>query len=156
MLHTMFQGHQPFDSGEEDFLRFLPYMGMAAILVKWHAPFEQAFVPPSEKGSTWNLASVGLAVTEEKKFKSRAVRRSDYSPATALYWRERQIRPKINFLDVCNCLPTHTFTPYSTFFFCFSRTNFFFFFCFFDISISVWNSKNLITWKKTHRILSLK
>ena len=33
MLHTKFQGHWPFGSREEDFLRFLPYMGMAAILV---------------------------------------------------------------------------------------------------------------------------
>ena len=28
MLHTNFQGHRPFGSGE-DFLSFLPYMGMA-------------------------------------------------------------------------------------------------------------------------------
>ena len=33
MLHTKFQGHRSSGSGEEDFLRFLPYMGMAAILV---------------------------------------------------------------------------------------------------------------------------
>ena len=33
MLHTKFQGHRSIDSREEDFLRFLPYMGMAAILV---------------------------------------------------------------------------------------------------------------------------
>ena len=33
MLHTNFQGHQPIGSGEDDFLRFSPYMGMAAILV---------------------------------------------------------------------------------------------------------------------------
>ena len=33
MLHTMFQGHWSIGSGEEDFLRFLPYMGMAAMLV---------------------------------------------------------------------------------------------------------------------------
>ena len=33
MLQTKFQGHGSFGSGEEDFLRFLPYMGMAAILV---------------------------------------------------------------------------------------------------------------------------
>ena len=32
MLHTKFQGHKPFGSGE-DFLRFLTYIGMAAILV---------------------------------------------------------------------------------------------------------------------------
>ena len=33
MLHTNLQGHQPSGSREEDFLRFLPYMRMAAILV---------------------------------------------------------------------------------------------------------------------------
>ena len=33
MLQTNFQGHRPFGSGEEDFLRFLPYIGVAAILV---------------------------------------------------------------------------------------------------------------------------
>ena len=29
MLHTKFQGHQSIGPGEEDFLRILPYMGMA-------------------------------------------------------------------------------------------------------------------------------
>ena len=33
MLHTKFKGHWPFGSREEGFLRFLPYMGMVAILV---------------------------------------------------------------------------------------------------------------------------
>ena len=33
MLHAKFQAHRTSGSGEEDFLRFLPYMGMAAILV---------------------------------------------------------------------------------------------------------------------------
>ena len=33
MLHTKFQGHWAIDSGEEEVLRFLPYMGMAAMLV---------------------------------------------------------------------------------------------------------------------------
>ena len=28
MLHTKFPGHWPCDSGEEDFLRFLSYMGI--------------------------------------------------------------------------------------------------------------------------------
>ena len=32
MLHTKFQGHWSIGPGEEDFLRFLPYMGMAATL----------------------------------------------------------------------------------------------------------------------------
>ena len=33
MLHTEFQGYWLSGSREQDFLRFLPYMGMAAILV---------------------------------------------------------------------------------------------------------------------------
>ena len=33
MLHAKCQDHTTSGSGEEDFLRFLPYMGMAAILV---------------------------------------------------------------------------------------------------------------------------
>ena len=33
MLHTKFRGNRPAGSGEEDFFRFLPYMGMVAILV---------------------------------------------------------------------------------------------------------------------------
>ena len=33
MLHTKFHRNRPAGSGEEDSLRFLPYMGMAAILV---------------------------------------------------------------------------------------------------------------------------
>ena len=32
MLHNKFRGNQPADSGE-DFREFLPYMGVAAILV---------------------------------------------------------------------------------------------------------------------------
>ena len=38
MLHTNFQGHQTFGSREEDFLKFLPYMGMAAIWTIYHSP----------------------------------------------------------------------------------------------------------------------
>ena len=49
---------------------FLPYMGMAAILVMWPGPFEQTFVPPSHWGATWNLASIGPAVSQEKKFEN--------------------------------------------------------------------------------------
>ena len=43
MLHTKFW---PFGSREEDFLRFLPYMGMVAILVMWPRPLEKTFLPP--------------------------------------------------------------------------------------------------------------
>ena len=43
-------------------------MDMAAILVLWPGLFEQTFVPPSEGGSIWNLASIGPVVSEEKMF----------------------------------------------------------------------------------------
>ena len=33
MINAKFQDQRTSGSGEEDFLRFLPYMGMAAILV---------------------------------------------------------------------------------------------------------------------------
>ena len=33
MLHAKFQDHRTSSSGEEDFYKFLPYMGMEAILV---------------------------------------------------------------------------------------------------------------------------
>ena len=33
MLHAKFQDHRTSGFGGEDFLRFLPYMGMAAIFV---------------------------------------------------------------------------------------------------------------------------
>ena len=55
MLHTKLQGHRPFGSREEDFLRFLPYMGMVAILVMWPGLFEQTFIPPSHGDSIWNF-----------------------------------------------------------------------------------------------------
>ena len=33
MLHAKFQDHRTSGSGEEDFLRFLPYMGMASYVL---------------------------------------------------------------------------------------------------------------------------
>ena len=66
MLHTNVQSHWPFCSREEGFLRFLPYMGMVAILVMWPGPVKQTFVPLSQGGSIWNLASIGPVVSEEK------------------------------------------------------------------------------------------
>ena len=45
MLHTKFQGHRSIGSGEEDFLRFSPYMGMAAMLVMWPNSFVLIFIP---------------------------------------------------------------------------------------------------------------
>ena len=35
ILHAKFQDHRTSGSGEEDFLKFSPYMGMAAISAMW-------------------------------------------------------------------------------------------------------------------------
>ena len=43
-------------------------MGMAAVLVKCHKPFELTFISPFHVGSTWNFTSIGLAVSKEKQF----------------------------------------------------------------------------------------
>ena len=45
-------------------------MGMAAILVIWPGPFEQPFIPSSHGGSTWKFASIGPAVSKEKKLEN--------------------------------------------------------------------------------------
>ena len=44
MLHTKFHGNRPAGSGEEDFLRVLPYMGVAAILVMCPASCHQIVI----------------------------------------------------------------------------------------------------------------
>ena len=46
---------------------FLPYMGMVAILVMSPGPFDHNFVSQSHGGSISNLASISLAVSQEKK-----------------------------------------------------------------------------------------
>ena len=74
MLHTKFRSHRPFGS-REDFLMFLPYMGMAAILVIWPWPFEQTFVPPSHGDSIWSaqwflrrcLKECGRRMTDDRR-----------------------------------------------------------------------------------------
>ena len=69
MLYTKIQPQSFLGSGEEDFWVFLPYMGMAAILIDGSWPFEQIFNPPLTEGSTWNLKKFGTGVSEEKSFK---------------------------------------------------------------------------------------
>ena len=78
MLHTNFQGHQLFGSREEDFLIFLhiwawrPHWSLTwTIWTNFHSP--------SHGGSTWNLASIGQAVSKEKKLEN-VVNLSDLGP----------------------------------------------------------------------------
>ena len=68
MLHTKFQGHRSIGSGEEDFLRFLPYMGMAAMLVMWPNSFVQIFIPISLQTFIWTLVPNCPTVFEKNKF----------------------------------------------------------------------------------------
>ena len=82
MLHTKFQGHGSIGSGEEDFLRFLPYVGMAAMLVMWPRPFEQLFFPKGPGGWIWNLVAIGPVVSEEKSFEIVDGRRTTYDRRT--------------------------------------------------------------------------
>ena len=55
---------------EKIFEGFLPYMGVAAILVMSPRPCEQTLVPPSHWGSIWNLALIGQVVLEKKIFEN--------------------------------------------------------------------------------------
>ena len=43
-------------------------MGMGAILVMCPGPFIYTFVPPSQAGSTLNMALIGQAVSVKKMF----------------------------------------------------------------------------------------
>ena len=61
MLHPRFQGHWSIGSGE-DFLRFLPYMSMAAMLVMWPRPFEQLFFLKGPGGCIWNLGQPRIII----------------------------------------------------------------------------------------------
>ena len=62
MLYTKFQCHRPLGSEEGHFWRFLPYVGLEAILVIWPWTFKQIFIPTSHGGAIGNLASNGLSV----------------------------------------------------------------------------------------------
>ena len=68
MLHTKFHGNWPAGSGEEDFLRFLPYMGMAAILVMSPGSCLQIFISLYLKAFIQNLVQNGTVVSEKIQF----------------------------------------------------------------------------------------
>ena len=55
MLHTKFQGHRSIASGEEDFLGFLPYIGIVAMLVMWPNSFVQIIIPILTSAFIWIL-----------------------------------------------------------------------------------------------------
>ena len=65
MLHTKFCGNQPAGSGEEDFEGFLPYIGVAAILVMSPASCHQIFISLYLKAFIQNLVQNGTVVSEK-------------------------------------------------------------------------------------------
>ena len=75
-------------------------MGMVAILVMWPAPFEQAFILPSQGGCTWNLASIGLVVIEEMKFKKIESERFGPSQSMTLTFGTH----KASYTHVVDCI----------------------------------------------------
>ena len=71
-------------------------MGMAAILVMWPGPFEQTLFPLSQGETTWNLASFGPVVSEEKMFENidevqRTTEACLYYKLTSEPWTQRAI-----------------------------------------------------------------
>ena len=68
MLYTKIQPQRFLGSGEEEFYVFLPYIGMAAILIYGPRPFLQSFNPDLTEGSTWSFKNFGPGVSEEKLF----------------------------------------------------------------------------------------
>ena len=68
MLHTKFHGNRSASSGEEDFEEFLPYMGVAAILVMRPASCHQIFISSYLKVFMQSLVQIGTAVSEKIQF----------------------------------------------------------------------------------------
>ena len=77
-------------------------MGMAAILAMWPGSFIQTFVPPPQGGSTYNLALIGEAVSEEKMFKHCRRRRQRQRPQQR---QRRQRMPEQGYTISSPCEP---------------------------------------------------
>ena len=68
MLQAKFQDHRTSGSGEEDFQRFLPYMGVAAILAMLPASCHQIFISLYLKAFIQSLVQIGTVVSEKIQF----------------------------------------------------------------------------------------
>ena len=66
MLHTKPWATGPFLPEKMILKRFVPYIGVAAILIKWPRCGGQTFILSTHWGSIWNLALIGQVVSEEK------------------------------------------------------------------------------------------
>ena len=68
MLHAKFQDHRTSGSGEEDFRRFLPYMGVVATLVVRPASCHQIFIALYLKAFIQSLVQICTVVSEKIQF----------------------------------------------------------------------------------------
>ena len=87
-------------------------MGMAAILVMWPRPFYQTFVPPSHGGSTYNLASIGQAVSKEKEFENVVKQNlccsmNQAHGKGARYWHDRELNAHFYSTASLKSCPRH-------------------------------------------------
>ena len=79
---------------EKMFEGFLPYMGVAATLVMWLRGPEQTFVSSTHGGFTWNLASIGPAVLEQKIFENGGQATTDNGRTTEHAYTKLTNEPK--------------------------------------------------------------
>ena len=70
MLFTKFRGNPQSSSGEEVFKGFLPYMGMAAILVMRLASCHQIFISLYPKAFIKILVQISKVLSEKIRFES--------------------------------------------------------------------------------------
>ena len=68
MLQAKFQDHRTSSSGAEDFQKFLPYMGVAAILDMSPASCHQIFISLYLKALIESLVQIGTEVSEKIQF----------------------------------------------------------------------------------------
>ena len=68
MLHTKLRGIRPTGSGENIFDWFLPYRGMAAILVMRPVSCHQIFISLYLKAFIQRLVQIGTVVSEKIQF----------------------------------------------------------------------------------------
>ena len=66
MLQAKFKAIGHLVPEKKIFFRFLPYMGVGAMLVMCPSRFEQFFVPATSEGYMWNLVTIGPVLSEER------------------------------------------------------------------------------------------
>ena len=104
MLHTKFRRNRPASSGEEDFLRFLPYMGVVAILVMLPASCHQIFFSLYLKAFTQNLVQISTVVSEKIQFEFLYVH--DLGPRSR---NDLDLQYSHIFINSISCLHLPTF-----------------------------------------------